>query len=310
MNYWWVCQNQTYAQEFEDGYMWSPKTNIKGTQIQPYDNMGKVAPGDIVFSFFDQQIYSIGIIKSKGYDSKSPREPKRDEVGWRVDVEYHELDNNERIRPKDHMDLIWPHLRGQEYYVPLRENGDGNQGYLFKIPPEMAKVLLKEIGSEAQQVIELSIAEKKHDDEDSAQEEIENDTNIPKTEKDQLVKSRCGQGKFRSRVETIENKCRITGISQKQHLIASHIKPWKVSSNLERLDGNNGLLLAPHIDHLFDKGYISFEGNGKILISERLDETNFKIWSIKEGLNVGHFSIEQQAYLAYHRDNIFNKFND
>jgi len=85
-----------------------------------------------------------------------------------------------------------------------------------------------------------------------------NNAEIESTEKDQLIKARKGQGKFRQNVERIEKKCRVTGVVEKNMLIASHIKPWKLSSNIERLDGNNGLLLSPHIDKLFDLGWISF----------------------------------------------------
>ena len=75
-------------------------------------------------------------------------------------------------------------------------------------------------------------------------------SSIPETERNQLVKARIGQGAFRQNVIAVEKACRITGVSDPPFLIASHIKPWKVSSNDERLDGNNGLLLSPHLDNL------------------------------------------------------------
>jgi hypothetical protein len=52
-----------------------------------------------------------------------------------------------------------------------------------------------------------------------------------------------------------------------EHLRASHCKPWRDSDDSERLDGENGLLLTPSIDHLFDRGFISFENNGRLLVS-------------------------------------------
>jgi hypothetical protein len=36
--------------------------------------------------------------------------------------------------------------------------------------------------------------------------------------------------------------------SDHRFLVASHIKPWRLSDNSERLDGNNSLLLSPHVD--------------------------------------------------------------
>ena len=55
--------------------------------------------------------------------------------------------------------------------------------------------------------------------------------------------------------------------SDPNFLIASHIKPWKVSDNVLRLDGSNGLTLAPRIDRLFDKGYITFSQDGSLFLS-------------------------------------------
>ena len=59
----------------------------------------------------------------------------------------------------------------------------------------------------------------------------------------------------------------MTRVDRPEHLRASHCKPWRDASNEERLDGDNGLLLTPTIDHLFDRGFISFESNGRLLIS-------------------------------------------
>ncbi len=59
------------------------------------------------------------------------------------------------------------------------------------------------------------------------------------------------------RVQALEQRCRITGVDRPEHLRASHSKPWRDSDNAERLDGENGLLLTPSIDHLFDRGFIS-----------------------------------------------------
>ena len=91
----------------------------------------------------------------------------------------------------------------------------------------------------------------------------------------------------------------------KEHLRASHIKPWRESSNVERLDGDNGFLLAPHVDHLFDKGFISFNDQGGLLVSELLDSEVLDSWNIDKNTVAGHFTDGQKSYLKYHRDNIF-----
>jgi predicted restriction endonuclease len=124
-------------------------------------------------------------------------------------------------------------------------------------------------------------------------------------EKIQLTKSRRGQGIFKANVRLVEDHCRITGVTNIKHLRASHIKPWSLSDNDEKLDGNNGLLLSPHVDHLFDRGFISFEPKGKLLISNELNVSVLEKWSINPDHNVGTFSSKQNEYLEFHLDTIF-----
>lgn len=76
---------------------------------------------------------------------------------------------------------------------------------------------------------------------------------------------------------------------------------------MEKLDGNNGLLLSPHIDHLFDRNLISFSNQGKILVSPILTSDVLAKWSIDSSRGVGSFSREQSLYLEYHRDVLFGK---
>ncbi len=144
----------------------------------------------------------------------------------------------------------------------------------------------------------------KVDDENHHEEQLKERTNIGPVEKLQLVRARRGQGQFRHNVMLREPKCRVTGISDPEHLRASHIKPWANSSDQEKLDGNNGLMLAPHIDHLFDKGWISFGDDGTLLRSALCDEEVLAAFGIDMSVNVGSFAPEQSAYLDFHRKNI------
>jgi hypothetical protein len=128
---------------------------------------------------------------------------------------------------------------------------------------------------------------------------------IPETEKAQLVLARRGQGLFRARVEMIEARCRLTGVADRAHLRASHIKPWRHSTNAERLDGSNGLLLAPHVDHLFDRGFLTFDADGTIVISPKLTAEVVQAWHLDMSKAVAPFSKEQAAYLVHHRTHCF-----
>ena len=98
--------------------------------------------------------------------------------------------------------------------------------------------------------------------EEHERHEVQTDSNLPETDRQAIVLARRGQGLFKKRVMRIEHACRITGVNREEHLRASHCKPWRDATNEERLDGENGLLLTPSIDHLFDRGFIAFEDSG------------------------------------------------
>lgn len=87
-------------------------------------------------------------------------------------------------------------------------------------------------------------------------------------------------------------------------LVASHIKPWAKSDKNEKLDIENGLLLCPNHDKLFDAGLISFDLNGEIIISNQLSEHNQNIMKVNKNLKI-KITDDNREYIKYHRDNIF-----
>ncbi|RKG69785.1 HNH endonuclease [Corallococcus sp. CA054B] len=133
----------------------------------------------------------------------------------------------------------------------------------------------------------------------SAQAEIKR-SDISATEKARLIKARHGQGIFRKRVFRVESACRLTGITDERFLVASHIKPWAISNNDERLDGHNGLLLAPHVDRLFDRGFITFNQEGGVIVSLDAKEV-WQQWGLLLAMPVP-LSARQEEYMRYHRD--------
>lgn len=142
-------------------------------------------------------------------------------------------------------------------------------------------------------------------EESVAEKEIQN-SDLTTTEKESLIKSRRGQGVFRSRVASIEAGCRMTGITEHQFLIASHIKPWADSTNSERLDGNNGLLLSPHVDRLFDKGFVTFNPDGCVIIAPEAAEVCCQ-WNLTSAQK-RTLSLEQEEYMRYHRDHVYRQW--
>jgi hypothetical protein len=128
---------------------------------------------------------------------------------------------------------------------------------------------------------------------------------LSKAEKESLIHARRGQGRYRLGLETVEGGCRVTGLIDRRHLRASHIKPWSESNDQEKLDPNNGLLLSPHIGHLFDRGYISFTNDGDLLVSKNLNPVVLSAWGLTEPIKRRPFYAKQCAYLEYHRDHVF-----
>lgn len=128
---------------------------------------------------------------------------------------------------------------------------------------------------------------------------IQMDNNLASTQKETLIQARRGQGKFRERLINQWGKCAVTGYDNLSLLVASHIKPWSQSSNEERLDSFNGLLLIPNLDRAFDLNYISFSDRGKILISDQLE--NYDVLGVHPDMKIS-VKQEHQDFLAYHRD--------
>ena len=126
------------------------------------------------------------------------------------------------------------------------------------------------------------------------------------TSKDILATIRVGQSQFRQKLVLSLKRCPITKIDDPRILNASHIKPWVMSNNIERLDIRNGLLLAPTFDKLFDRGFITFTNDKQVLISETLNQENIKRIGIFQYQQFDELPIlGREEYLEYHRTKIF-----
>jgi putative restriction endonuclease len=320
MRYWWVNHKQTFRHEFRGEYIWSPKRKRDGSRNRYYDFLREVTPGDLVFSYADAQIQGAGFASSYCYTCPRPIEfghvgESWDVIGLRVDVMFKRLP--ERFRPKDHLPLLKPILE-HERWAPLQLTGGGLQHiYLTSISEKLAQVILGLAGAAAQAFTGQAL----HDAEtpliereltgQQEWEDVEQNrilaAEVPETTRQSLIRARIGQGIFKERVARIEHACRITLVTNPTHLIGSHIKPWRESTNEERLHGGNGLLLTPTVDHLFDRGFISFEDSGDVMISPVADPISLK----RMGLDPERppkpqpFNVDQKHFLAHHRREIF-----
>jgi putative restriction endonuclease len=319
VRYWWVNQNQTYRQEIDGGYLWSPKRNANGARNPFYEFMREVAPGDLVFSFVDTRIAALGTVASYCYESPKPAEFGEvglnwEAIGWRVRVNFVSLQN--KIRPKDHIDLLRRVLPSR--YSPLQDSGNGIQSvYLTEVPMPFAEVLIgligkgaalmndQAVGSTLQTPMQVENADLEMW-EHHIESNIESDAQRPDAEREALIVPRRGQGLFKQRVMQVETRCRISGVTNPIHLRASHCKPWRDSSNEERLNGENGLLLTPTMDHLFDRGFITFEDSGVLIVSPVAHAPSLTRMGVSTDriINVGTFTEGQKQFLDYHRESV------
>ena len=109
-------------------------------------------------------------------------------------------------------------------------------------------------------------------------------------------------------IKKYNSQCVMTGIDNRKLLIASHIKPWSISTNAERIDVNNGLLLCANMDKLFDSGLITFENDGRLHISSFLGKENEHRLHIEPNMSFDlKTTTEMNNYLEYHRDVLYVK---
>tara|TARA_B100000965_G_C19573246_1_gene750079 strand:+ start:609 stop:1478 length:870 start_codon:yes stop_codon:yes gene_type:complete len=128
------------------------------------------------------------------------------------------------------------------------------------------------------------------------------------TERKGLVTSRVGQGVYRRRLlDKWDSKCSVTGVGITKILISSHIVPWRDSNDIERRDVDNGILLTPTLDGLFDKYLITFDNNGKIIFSNDLDENELDTLGINSDMKLSFLNSRTKSYLKRHREKFYEQ---
>lgn len=326
-NYWWVNHKQTLRQEIDGQYLWSPKTERNGARSQFYDNMRRASPGDVVLSYANGQVGWIGRVAEFAFTAPKPAEFGNvgsywDHEGWLLPVYWTPL--TPPVRPKAMIQRLGP-LLPQKYSPISALTGDGNQkAYLASVPEEVFEIVVAGAAFSADALargggnsLTFDVVTEMLDD--AIQKGLEIDAALDSTIKETVIQARRGQGVFRKNVEVRERACRLTGITNPALLIASHIKPWRVCKTAaERLDGANGLLLTPDADHLFDRGFITFNDDGDVLVSPRVPDDDLRrlgfeqLMRQRSGLrqegavwNAGSWGAAQNEYLGYHRSQVF-----
>ncbi|MBF4487749.1 HNH endonuclease signature motif containing protein [Flavobacterium sp. CSZ] len=294
MNY-WVNQGKTYKEEKKGGYLWAPLSDINGKSVFHWETMSELEVNDIVFNYCKGNVFGYSIVMSLPYLTEKPNEFSQDSYwhadGRMVDVEY--IDFEKKISLKELYESI-KDLLPLKYSPIIGKSVTANQGYLYKISDECALEILKIANVDSRIINEVIDAK------NNGTEIINNVPDI--TSRKGLVNSRVGQGEYRRRLlKRWNNKCAITGCSIKEILIASHIKPWRESDDSERLDVDNGILLSPKYDALFDKNLISFTNEGKIIISKKITSETLGDLKISGQEKIENLTDGNKKYLDHHR---------
>lgn len=202
----------------------------------------------------------------------------------------------EVMKPKEYTYRGQVELAGEPYEAQQKDqNGRQRLVWVFPLRLKDSKAIFTK----------LSITT---DDEQELQEEFQDiqqveSLPIKQTEKERLIKARIGQGTFKKLLIKRECKCALCNVTDPRMLIASHIKPWSISANEERLDVHNGLLLCPNHDVLFDKQLISFTMDGQIAISHTVDEKARIFMNVNDKMRIA-LTERQRSYMQDHYNNL------
>lgn len=296
--YYWVNQGKTYKEEKEGGYLWAPTTGKSKSPVFHWENMTKLKPYDVVFNYRKGFIIGYCIVESEYFLAPQPEEFNVDveweNEGYMVDAKYFLFSNPLSIKS------VYPKI--EEYlpakYSPLNKTGKpskikANQGYLYESSKKIAKVIFN--------LAKLYLVLTEEPRDEVHEEKIKYHT-PPKTTRKGLVISRVGQGEYRHQLlRRWQFKCAVNQSNIKEILIASHIVPWREANDRERLDIDNGLLLSPTYDALFDRYLISFSDNGEIILSKSLDKLDCLKLGITGKEKIRNLTLGNKKYLKRHR---------
>jgi hypothetical protein len=290
MAYWWVYQT-VYETERKHGYICVPCESLINIIPDSWVRIKEVKPGDVIFSVVDQSLVSVSIAKTKATENPPPFKTRQVNVSYRLFPKAPQLNSDILNKLQDLLD---------KKESPLTSDSNKNAGYLFAISSHAAQALFEWI--ELKLKTESEIGARSIDDLISNLVE-----GSDSAERCALQSSRIGQGKFRSELlEKWNSQCCVTSLNVTSLLRASHIKPWRDCNNQERLDHYNGFLLSPTYDAAFDAGFISFENDGKIKLSNGLSYLQTQALGLSPTASIqDSLSTQHKKYLKYHRDYIF-----
>lgn len=304
MNAYIVMQGETYHEEKNSGLIWAPETDKAGMVPHSYQRLQEVKKGDRIFHYVKGAIVAISVAKSGFEKKRKPFEEgaseKESDIGYLVPVEYRELENPLII--KDCLDDISSLLPVK--YAAFKEDGSGNPGYLYPCNEELAVELLEGISR-------LNIYIPEDEQLELAMEVVrvtEHNpliTLIAETIMEMKTKIQRGQLQFRKSLLPLWHKaCPLCGMDIDVVLKAGYAKPWKDSTDSEKINPYNGLLLCSNHEAMFTSGLISFTAGGKLHIARKIPEQRYAEHGLKKGLKISVYP-ENGEFFRWHKREIF-----
>lgn len=287
----WVNVGSTYKEVLEEQFLWAPNvgyTNNGSTFVNAgWKAVQEVKKGDVILVHKNKNV--LGLAKATKDAYEAPRPETRnfstwEETGTKVDIELNLFPA--ALQTSTFVDAFFDIYNNQCSPAVFTVNKSASQSYMCKVPVGAASLIFDQQNTP---LMDVKV--------DTESDSIEVDTSS-----EAIVKVRKGQQKFRQRIVKYWNgQCCLTGLDKTEILIASHIVPWELASNKERLDKFNGLLLSPNADKLFDKGFISFDKSGRLIKGSNITDDELAALGLNSSMKIKGLSEPHLKYLARHR---------
>ena len=295
MAFFWVNLGTSYKEVAEHKFLWAPSYVIgsKGEKKTSagWEPVKEIKKGDTIFCCREGNIIYVAIAIDNAYPAQRPQTrtfSKWNEDGWRADVDLTILAPS--VSVQDFKPTLMDLHNQQCSPVLFTRAGGTSQQYMVPLPLGAGALINKYLGQAEEKVCERAEAIKGRKLKQGGTREV-------------IAQARVGQGQFREDVLALwKNTCPVSGLGKAELLTASHIVPWCLSNETEKIDPNNGFPLSPALDKLFDRGYISFGDDGHLLIKESLlSSDDLKCLGVAADAKIHGLNAEQKKYLAQHR---------
>lgn len=297
MNSFIVMQGETYHEERNADILWTPQIDKSGMVPHSWNRMKELQKGDHVFHYVKGEIVAISSIEEGCHKGGVPNRTKE---AFIAGARYLELDFPLSVR--EHFSEIQPLLPLK--YSPFQEDASGNSGYLYPCNEELAMRLLELVSTQnffavEEEQLELAIEVVRRTKHNPLL------TMISEMEMDIKTKMRRGKVQFGKNLQALwQEGCPLCGIAIEEAMAASYAKPWKDSTDAERLDPYNGILLCANHAALYTAGLIAFTGGGSLRVASRIPEQLYPVYGLAKGAKVPA-APEHAPYFRWHKRNIF-----